>query len=154
MNFSSTKWTQIHRVSVNLESDQEGWLQFGAEAPTFAPLRNASQTIISRGISTVTLHPNFPIMFNSDSLPAATESLKAATVESSAVVTANTNEVPRDPPMENLDTPPSFDERDALNYIKSNEVFINIYELVSELLILYVVTLDCQSMNAASKWLH
>ena len=65
---SSTRWTDIRRVSLLHDNMQcpnglEDCLQFGMKAPTFAPLTNA-QTIISRAISTVPVHPNFLIQVN------------------------------------------------------------------------------------------
>ena len=56
--YSTSKWTDIRRVS--LENNR---LLFGVESPTFGPL-NQGRTIISRGISTVSLHLNFQIQVN------------------------------------------------------------------------------------------
>lgn len=63
---SSTRWLDMRRVSLNntLCQNNDGQrycLQFGRDPPTFTPLRNGNDdvTIISRAISTVSVHPNF-----------------------------------------------------------------------------------------------
>jgi hypothetical protein len=53
--FSSSKWTDIDRVSI-----ENNRLLFGAESPTFGPLPS-QRTIISRRISTVPLHLSFQL---------------------------------------------------------------------------------------------
>jgi hypothetical protein len=62
--FSSSKWTDIDRVSI-----ENNRLLFGAESPTFGPLPPAGgsssrRTIISRRISTVPLHLIFHLQLS------------------------------------------------------------------------------------------
>ena len=63
---SSSRWTEIRHVSLQREDGLDYRLQFGMEAATFTPLEinDNTNTIISRGISTVplTLNNYFPTM--------------------------------------------------------------------------------------------
>ena len=98
------------------------------EAPTFAPLTNA-QTIISRGISTVPLHPNFPTQ-------AGNTPTDATTTESATTTTT-----------------PSLLERNVSDYIRKTQEFSNIYNLVSTLVIVCTCVfhdaLCTQSLNGS-----
>ena len=80
---SSTRWTGIHYISLQSENGLDYRLQFGMEVPTFTPLDNNKNTIISRGISTVPLTLNFPPM----STTTATDPM--TTTEISTTVTTN-----------------------------------------------------------------
>ena len=125
---SSTRWTEIRRVSLQCQYEKNCHLQFGMMAPTFAPMANA-QTIISRGISTVPLHPNFPTQISDT--PA-----DATTTESATTTTT-----------------PSLHERNTLNYIRETQEFSNIYNLVSALVVCTCVfhAVQCvQSLNGSS----
>ena len=98
------------------------------EAPTFAPLTNA-QTIISRGISTVPLNPNFPLQVSNTPTDAiTTESATTTTIQ-------------------------SLQERSALDYIWKTQEFSNIYILVSALVIVCTCVfhdaLCTQSLNGS-----
>ena len=89
-------------------------LQFGMKAPTFIPLNNI-QTIISRGISTVPLHPT-PATYTD-----TTESKTTTNSETTDIVEVTSNE----------DGRISSVEEDALGDIMESQTFNSIYDLVS-----------------------
>ena len=100
-------------------------LQFGVMAPTFAPLQINSipLTIISRGISTVSLCPSFAD---------ETTTMDTATTELSTTINlakTDIDEVTSTPVFE--DMPLSSEEDYILDYIQENKKFSNVYDLVS-----------------------
>ena len=86
---SSSRWTRIHRVSLQCLNEVECRLQFGMEAPTFTPLPN-TLTIISRGISTVPLHLNFSTTSTTTATDVATtQSVTTTTTTTKSSTTTN-----------------------------------------------------------------
>ena len=120
---SATRWIEIRHVSLQCQNGQDCRLQFGMMAPTFTPLTNA-QTIISRGISTVSLYPNFLTQVSYTPTDATiTES--TTTTNSPKTDSTNTGGVA------NEDTAMSLQELNTLEYIRETEIFSNVHNLVS-----------------------
>ena len=124
-------------------------LQFGMEAPTFTPQMNNTRTIISRGISTVPLLLNFPIIstimdLNEDTTtkmsPTTTESPTTTTTAELVTTFVITTEMSTttDPASTatTVNVSMSSEEVNTLAYIKRTPKFSRIYDQVSEVIIL------------------
>ena len=123
---SSTRWTEVHHVSLDCQNGSDCRLQFGMTPPTFTPLwvNTVPVTIISRGISTVSLCPSCNF--------SATASEITATTDSTTVTTDSTNtHGETSTPM--LVLPMSSVEDDVVDYIRETQTFGDLYDLVSHL---------------------
>ncbi len=115
-------------MSLDCPSGSDCRLQFGRTAPTFTPLMvdTVPLTIISRGISTVSLCPNYYFSTTASETTGATTALSTTVT----VNTPSTNayEVTSTPI---LVLPMSSAEDNILDYIRETQIFGNLYNLVS-----------------------
>lgn len=128
INTSTTRWTEVHHVSVDCPNGPDCRLQFGRTAPTFTPLTvdTVPLTIISRGISTVSICPNYNFPTTASEMTAITKLGTTVTVNTHST---NAYEVTSTP---TLVLPMSSIEDNILDYIRETQTFGNLYNLVSQ----------------------
>ena len=118
-------------MTLECQNGSDCHLQFGVMAPTFTPLLSVNSvplTIISRGISTVYLCPNFTVEMTTIS---TTTTELSTTINLAKTDFTDANEVISTPILANEDVPTSLAEDQVLDYIKENQKFSNVYDLVS-----------------------
>ena len=115
-------------MSLECQNGPDCHLRFGVTAPTFTPLMGIDAiplTIISRGISTVSLCPNFP------TTASEMTTIDTATTELSTTVNTDSTDAYEATSTPILVMAMSSQEDYILDYISGTQTFSNIYDVVS-----------------------